>query len=863
MAEEKRKRNFNNQAYLIYDLFVKNRKKSEGKNKSKIRQSALKDSINVYKITGDYTPVTFISKLNRAKKINVYKHLLDMETYKLSSLVPDIRFYKVREEFYEPFYFPVASEIVTTQSLLSPGSGIGGVGIKSFNIEFTGNNPFSFDKQIECSLEIYVDNLENIFKEPPPGYSKLADLFTISKRSHVSLKDGLSQEVASEKVNRASNYEISVRMGYSVNNNSNILTQEEKTAVLNTGLSMRMTLTDHSISVAQDGTATISISYIGRLEGILSDSSLSLMRDVDDLTVMSKFLIEGESEKKVGNISKEEKQKLASRQKRETKNRMRKYFTYLSSMKPDSEGDRLYSTSLSRIDIDAYRSYEEASKAEEDLKRAALEELSKKSQEVNQSLPNTGTGDIEADMAAAVAIKNYQAAIVREVSAKTTKSKSIHYVYVGDILESISYNVQKNIDNAIKKLAEESGSDNTKAIESLAKSRKSLRNIKILLGEVPIRISRNEIRKVNIADIPIAMDVFTKYFMDEIEQQSKTTLSIKKFLDDLSTRLIRRALTGHGSKDAPFLATNVEIRSLSITGPSTSKLTDSKTEVDISDLPDFIKRTLPKKRDDETEYYVIYAETTESSTSGLAGDIKEDIENGIYHFHIGKNRGMLKTVNFARFDVPFRKEALMLESVSLYDELKMPYTADISMFGNGLFLPGTMVYVNPSSIGFGDPRNKRSAAARLGLGGYYQVLKVSTSFDGTSMTTNLQTSYTSWADNDSSLRSELTPKKEVKVDQSPETAKNEDVESSQQPSFEQQKSRDYETIMASDLLTKDEKDDIVKLELSKSRAESERILKKVESSGTRKYVTKRVDSARNVTVKINQNNEISIARSTK
>lgn len=863
MAEEKQKRNFNNQAYLIYDLFVKNRKKSEGKNKSKIRQSALKDSINVYKITGDYTPVTFISKLNRAKKINVYKHLLDMETYKLSSLVPDIRFYKVREEFYEPFYFPVASEIVTTQSLLSPGSGIGGVGIKSFNVEFTGNNPFSFDKQIECSLEIYVDNLENIFKEPPPGYSKLADLFTISKRSHVSLKDGLSQEVASEKVNRASNYEISVRMGYSVNNNSNILTQEEKTAVLNTGLSMRMTLTDHSISVAQDGTATISISYIGRLEGILSDSSLSLMRDVDDLTVMSKFLIEGESEKKVGNISKEEKQKLASRQKRETKNRMRKYFTYLSSMKPDSEGDRLYSTSLSRIDIDAYRSYEEASKMEEDLKSGALEELSRKSQGVNESLPNTGVVDFDADMAAAVAIKDSQAAIIREVSAKTTRSKSIHYVYVGDILESISYNVQKNIDNAIKKLAEESGSDNTKAIESLAKSRKSLRNIKILLGEVPIRISRNEIRKVNIADIPIAMDVFTKYFMDEIEQQSKTTLSIKKFLDDLSTRLIRRALTGHGSKDAPFLATNIEIRSLSITGPSTSKLTDSKTEVDISDLPDFIKRTVPKKRDDETEYYVIYAETTESSTSGLAGDIKEDVDNGIYHFHIGKNRGMLKTVNFARFDVPFRKEALMLESVSLYDELKMPYTADISMFGNGLFLPGTMVYVNPSSIGFGDPRNKRSAAARLGLGGYYQVLRVSTSFDGTSMTTNLQTSYTSWADNDSSLRSELTPKKEVKVDQSPETAKNEDIESSQQPSFEQQKSRDYETIMASDLLTKDEKDDIVKLELSKNREESERIVKKMESSGTRKYVTKRADSGRNVTVKINQNNEISIARSTK
>lgn len=889
MAEEKQKRNFNNQAYLIYDLFVKNRKKSEGKNKSKVRQSALKDSINVYKITGDYTPVTFISKLNRAKKINVYKHLLDMETYKLSSLVPDIRFYKVREDLYEPFYFPVASEIVTTQSLLSPGSGIGGVGIKSFNVEFTGNNPFSFDKQIECSLEIYVDNLENIFKEPPPGYAKLADLFTISKRSHVSLKDGLSQEVASEKVNRASNYEISVRMGYSVNNNSNILTQEEKTAVLNTGLSMRMTLTDHSISVAQDGTATISISYIGRLEGILSDSSLSLMRDVDDLTVMSKFLIEGESENKIGNTSKEDRQKLASRQKRETKNRMRKYFTYLASMKPDSEGDRLYSTSLSRVDIDAYRSYREVSEIEDALKKSEAESLSQRQQQIKDDYnryfatdtnqtpdftlttgasttsvsPNLGVSTDLSESILEDSLKVASDSSRSSVSAQTTRSKSIHYVYVGDMLESISYNVQKNIENAIKKLTEESGIDNAKAIESLSKSQKSLRNIKILLGEVPIRISRNEIRKVNIADIPIAMDVFTKYFMDEIEQQSKTTLSIKKFLDDLSTQLIRRALTGHGSKDAPFLATNVEIRSLSITGPSTSKLTDSKTEVDISDLPDFIKRTVPKKRDDETEYYIIYAETTESSTSGLAGDIKEDVENGIYHFHIGKNRGMLKAVNFTRFDVPYRKEALMLESVSLYDELKMPYTADISMFGNGLFLPGTMVYVNPSSIGFGDPRNKRSAAARLGLGGYYQVLKVSTSFDGTSMTTNLQTSYTSWADNDSSLRSELTPKREVKVNQSPETATNEDIEFNQQPSFEQQKSRDYETIMTSDLLTKDEKDDIVRLELSRDRAESERIAKSVEPSGTRKYITKRTDYDRNVTIKINQNNEISIARNTK
>lgn len=858
MAEDKPQRSFNNQAYLVYDLFVKNRKKAKGKNASKIKQSALKDSINVYKITGDYTPVTFISKINRAKKINVYKHLLDLETYKLSSLVPDIRFYRVRDELYEPFYFPVSSEIVTTQSLLSPGSGVGGVGIKSFNVNFTGNNPFSFDKQIECTLEVYVDNLENIFKEPPPGYAKLADLFTISKRGYVSLKDGLSQEVASEQLNRPSNYEISVRMGYSVDQNSDILTPEEKRAVLNTGLSIRMTLTDHNITVQQNGTATISISYIGRLEGILNNSSLDLMKDEEDLAVMSKFLVEGTSDKKVENLSKEEKQKVKTSARRETKNRMRKFFVYLADTKPDSESDRLYSTSLSKADIDAYKSYEEDSKFEERLNNREEEALKAEQQRINDDF-NAST-DQFAGLAAAVRLKDAAKSTQASIKAQTTKSKSIHYVYVGDILESVSHSMQKNIERAIERLSKESGKDNDKAIESLQKTQKSLRSMKILLGQVPIRVSRNETKKINIADIPITMDIFTKYFMDEIEQQNKTTFSIKKFLDDLATRLIRRALSGHGAKDAPLLATNVEIRTLNITGPSTNKLDNSRISIDIDDLPDFIKRSSPKRKSDETEYYIIYAEATEASTSGLAGDMKEDIKNGIYHFHIGKDRGMLKAVNFTRFDVPYRKEALMLESVSMYDELKMPYTADISMFGNGLFLPGTMVYVNPSSIGFGDPRNKRSAAARLGLGGYYQVLKVSTSFDGTSMSTNLQTSYTSWADNDSSLQSELTPKVEKMVDQSPETSTNEDAGSTQPPIVSQEKARDYETVLISELLTQEEKDVIIELELGSSHADSTRVQTSVDASGVRSYVTRRSSSDKNVVVKINKDNEVSISR---
>jgi hypothetical protein len=109
---------------------------------------------------------------------------------------------------------------------------------------------------------------------------------------------------------------------------------------------------------------------------------------------------------------------------------------------------------------------------------------------------------------------------------------------------------------------------------------------------------------------------------------------------------------------------------------------------------------------------------------------------------------MIKSINFSQNTVRYRKEALMLESVSLYDELKMPYNANIDMFGNSLFLPGSVIYINPASLGFGDPRNKRSAAARLGIGGYYIVITVTTSFNDGKLSTSLTTQHQSWADAD-------------------------------------------------------------------------------------------------------------------
>ena len=53
-------------------------------------------------------------------------------------------------------------------------------------------------------------------------------------------------------------------------------------------------------------------------------------------------------------------------------------------------------------------------------------------------------------------------------------------------------------------------------------------------------------------------------------------------------------------------------------------------------------------------------------------------------------------------------------------------------------------FIDPTTIGFGDPRKYDSAAFRIGLGGYYTVISVSHSFNGPEYTTNLECSFGSW-----------------------------------------------------------------------------------------------------------------------
>jgi len=100
------------------------------------------------------------------------------------------------------------------------------------------------------------------------------------------------------------------------------------------------------------------------------------------------------------------------------------------------------------------------------------------------------------------------------------------------------------------------------------------------------------------------------------------------------------------------------------------------------------------------------------------------MQRGIYHLALGRDRGLIKNMTFAKEDSPQLRAFRMMATYKQIQQLRFPYNSTISMIGNAYFHPGQDIFINPSLPGMGSATNPASAASQLGLGGYYQILQV-------------------------------------------------------------------------------------------------------------------------------------------
>ena len=144
----------------------------------------------------------------------------------------------------------------------------------------------------------------------------------------------------------------------------------------------------------------------------------------------------------------------------------------------------------------------------------------------------------------------------------------------------------------------------------------------------------------------------------------------------------------------------------------------------VSSKPDLQKMVINhsgKGKDAQSyiNYMVIHASTYAGATLDPA-KIEQDERNGVYHFGIGMDRGIVKDINFKANKTKFGTEMRIIDGgqrniAQLYEK----YDADISMWGNPMFRNGQYLYIDPKSMGV-----SAKLANTLGLGGYYMIVKV-------------------------------------------------------------------------------------------------------------------------------------------
>lgn len=293
-----------------------------------------------------------------------------------------------------------------------------------------------------------------------------------------------------------------------------------------------------------------------------------------------------------------------------------------------------------------------------------------------------------------------------------------------------------------------------------------LNHARVLLGPLEYVDDDGVTQKINLAKMPISYNYFKSWFINKIIRRRRSQMPLGVFLVSLLNDLVVPSL-GVGMSDSrkpPGTKANI----ISLTLPGKINLEKPKVKGCGGGEISFYEEALPEERSINTEGAVFmnsyFKETVKPRSTISAvkssfdymllfisshkdiierrGDPAEDVSEGIYHFNIGSDRGLLRNMSFSRVSIPYmaayRSELAEEQGVDQLEQLKFPYNTDVNLVGTSLFVPGMFYYINPSLAGLGSVENAASLAYQMNLGGYHLVQKVSTNISAGRFITQIE-----------------------------------------------------------------------------------------------------------------------------
>ena len=286
------------------------------------------------------------------------------------------------------------------------------------------------------------------------------------------------------------------------------------------------------------------------------------------------------------------------------------------------------------------------------------------------------------------------------------------------------------------------------------------KNLKIMLGTifVPVPGTRGEANVlINLADVPISLNLFLQFFVNRTVGRSRTVWPLKEFVKEVITLLIYPALGSGCSEVVASRRPRSSVTTTIISAYSGGTFDEPIDRVTgrggrsnfggtrvTADSISALNSGIPLQNRHVYQYMIIQA--TDFSTFGrnaLGADAPErDAADGLYWLNIGNDSGLVKSIKFKKTDQPGLRESRMEREGSLgLGQLRDKYDADVSLFGNSLFQPGQIIFINPTVLGLGTAGFSTRLSSVLGIGGYHQVITVDNNIGGDNYETILNTKW--------------------------------------------------------------------------------------------------------------------------
>jgi len=648
---------------------------------------------------------------------------LDIKPSEHASLVPKIRLVKVYSsggvlEEHE-FKFPKHSNTNRVNNLSSPGVFDRGAdfGVKEFSFSFDGTTPATAKNDITANLKLYFQSFQDfVEKKAANGGHRYVDLLILPAGDKGTKK---GSGAASPLQYDPSYYRIRADVGWEAESAPNAAI---KKAIQKINKTFYLNMVDHEIDIRDDGSVEINVSYRAYIETALKGTTLDALASREAREALAK--VRGDYNKVLKKKACSLKELTSIRgQFLQIEENLRKN-SFQSIIKRLIENNLMNYVQVageSAVSFERTGFIVSPAIFVGDEPTAAGETIAKKSNPRDFSLKQNKFKDVKL--------------------SNSGDNKFINYFYLADLLYVI-----------LECLYEpDTGNINESYVAGTE-------NFKFLLSsfQYTSAFDQSQIESVNLGNIPISVELFNEWFTENVIKPERTSYPVMYFIRDLTKFLITEILLESCFKND--LDKRLQFKTTSFLGKRTrgecpiSSMLGSDVILDVG--PAYTKGDLPLSADiegittpvkDLFNYITIFAETTRGKTD-KQGIKTDDEKNGIMHYQIGRDRGILKKIKFSKTDMKYIREARFFRhGADGLMQMSAVYKISMDMVGNTLYYPGMEVFIDPRGLLGGgrefDPTiggENPSIANKLGFGGYHLVTSVKSSIGPGKFTTSVE-----------------------------------------------------------------------------------------------------------------------------